>query len=96
MTLEAQNLSHLIDGTHTPTNANLDTAQMKWLYKVFHPITIKGIHVKGHQDDNMDISLLTCEAILNVEMDQLAKTHWKFCQNTNVPPPIATMMEHKG
>ena len=34
-TLDSHNLSHLIDSTHVPSNAKLDSLQQKWLYKTF-------------------------------------------------------------
>ncbi len=40
MTLQAQNLSHLIDDTHTVTNPEMDASQIKWLYKVFQDIML--------------------------------------------------------
>ena len=39
-TLEAQNLSHLINPTYTPTNRDLDQAQMKWFYKVLQDVCV--------------------------------------------------------
>ena len=54
ITLDAQNLSHLIDPNHVPTNARLDKAQSTWLFKVFTDIMIapraKSI-VKKHKVD---------------------------------------------
>ena len=34
-TLDSHGLTHLIDPVHVSTNAKLDTAQQKWLYKTF-------------------------------------------------------------
>ena len=40
ITLNSQNLSHVIDESHTVTNPRLDTAQQEWFYKVLDDIMI--------------------------------------------------------
>ena len=73
--VDLDKLSNLDDETDTngqqfdllsATRAALRASTIKWTFR----------HVKGHQDDDPD-AILDQWALLNIQMDNLAKSHWQ-------------------
>ena len=83
--------------TPDPSHLNFDLVKIVWRTIKTLPITIKGVHVKGHQDDTTDVSQLSREAILNIEMDHMAKAYWEFCHNSQAfDTTTCIQMEREG
>jgi hypothetical protein len=61
----------------TPSQAQFDLVHACRLLISDSPITWQAHHVKGHQDDHVAYTDLDRWGQLNVDMDTLAKNHWK-------------------
>ena len=61
-------------------------------------ISWHGQHVKGHQDNNVSIALLSREARLNVAMDKLAKSFWRHrvMHSIHMPSPTHRHIAKEG
>jgi len=74
------------------SSTNFDLVNATWHNIQQTPLQITGHHVKGHQDDHVDLQLLSHPARLNVEMDKLAKAYWLHLTtqtpSNTMPEPI--------
>ena len=76
------------DFTPHPKHANFDLVSAVVAKARKLPISVTGVHIKGHQDDRANHQFTRLER-LNVAMDKLAKAYWiHVVTNHNGPVPL--------